>query len=179
MKLSLTFLPLLSIAAAAAVLVKRDRLPSKFTLEASTQGLEGILWPELHWLDGECWIGNSKYNSGSQKLQFSSGGDGDGLSFTSFHSTPTGWTDFWIFPDESRAAGFTTPHSAFVPEGASTKGFEKMGDQLAYKGRMEWQACDQGDGSWKIFWDGAHDAGCVPVGLYITEIVCTSTRMRD
>ncbi|KAG0641802.1 hypothetical protein HOY80DRAFT_704391 [Tuber brumale] len=171
MKISLTCLALSLISiVAAAVLDKRDPLPGKFTLESSNQGLPNVIWTELHWLSGSAYIGNSKYNSGSEKLEFTSGGDG--LSFTSFHSSPTGWTDFFIFPSESRAVGFTTPHSSVVPPGASTRGFENVGGQLAYQGRMEWQACDQGDGVYQIYWNGASSAGCVPVGLYVRPSAC-------
>jgi len=171
MKLSLTFLTLpLSIAAAAAVLDKRDPLPSKFTLESSSQGIPDLIWTELQWLGGSAYIGNSRYNSASEKLEFTSGGDG--LSFTSYHSAPTGWTSFYIFPSESRAVGFTTPHSGSVPAGAATTGFENVGGQLAYQGRMEWQACDQGGGTYQIYWNGASSAGCVPIGLYIRPSAC-------
>lgn len=172
MKFSLAYLTLpLSIAAAAAVLDKRDPLPSKFTLESSSQGIPDLIWTELQWLSGSAYIGNSRYNSASEKLQFTSGGDG--LSFTSYHSAPTGWTNFYIFPSESKAVGFTTPHSASIPDGAVTTGFENVGGQLAYQGGMQWQACDQGGGAYQIFWVGASSPpGCVPVGLFVRPSAC-------
>ncbi|KAI5776294.1 hypothetical protein EDC01DRAFT_636932 [Geopyxis carbonaria] len=40
------------------------------------------------------------------------------FAFTSKDSTPTGWQNLLIFPDASEPIGFTSPHSAMVPDGA-------------------------------------------------------------
>ena len=112
-----------------------------------------------------------KYDTATEPLYLSSGGDG--MSFTSFHSSPTGWQTFYIFPTDNKPIGFTVPHSGAIPTGAATTEFSLVNGMLAWRGGMQWQACQTASGSYQIYWEGVQGTlGCVPVGLYVKPTSC-------
>jgi hypothetical protein len=78
----------------------------------------------------------------------------------------------YIFPDQSKQIGFTIPHSGAVPNGAAVTGFSSEGGELAYGGEKKWAACDVGEGSYGIIWDGANEGKCTPVVLKVNEANC-------
>jgi len=102
-----------------------------------------------------------------------------GISFTSFHATPTGWQSLYVFANESKPIGFTAPHSGFIPAGAQLVGFGRHGGKLKLdtgNGPVEkWVACKvptkEAPESWKIHWDGkgtlAKTAGCGRISLKV------------
>ena len=87
-----------------------------------------------------------------------------GHGFTSFHSSPTGWQNFFVYANQSKPIAFTTPHSGYVPPGAQMAGFGSVGgllklDRGVGKGfEGKWKACKvpQGvsQGTWQIYWEG-------------------------
>jgi hypothetical protein len=82
-------------------------------------------------------------------------------AFTSFHSSPTGWQNLYIFPNKTKPVGFTTPHSAKVPKGAVTTGFVKEHSNFLYdngkSSNAKWAVCpvDGQDGTWQLYWNGS------------------------
>ncbi|KAF8545319.1 hypothetical protein BDD12DRAFT_721696 [Trichophaea hybrida] len=159
---------------------RRDPLPGVFDLESSKAGLPGLIWSKLMYANGSAYVGNIKYSIFSEPLELFAG-----LSniFTSIHSPPTGWRTFYVYANESKPIGLTTPHSGFIPIGAQTTGFKKVKelfllDRGTGKGpEGRWKACPVPEnieqGTWGIYWDGGKKGlgkECIKVELKVGEI---------
>ncbi|KAL7268639.1 hypothetical protein RUND412_008725 [Rhizina undulata] len=176
MKYSFTSFVALALGAStatAAAISKRDTLPSSFTLDSSTDGLiSGFLWSSLMYANSSAYIGNIKYSVYSEPLELSAYG-----AFTSIHVTPTGWQNLYVYTNESQPIGFTTPHSAYVPNGATTAGLGESSGKFTWDGEQKWKACrvpeDTVDGTYQIYWDGADSlTDCVSVTLTVSAATC-------
>lgn len=99
----------------------------------------------------------------------------NGHSFTSFHQSPTGWRDFYVIGDESKAIGFTTPHSGSRPPGAVGTGFGNFDGKFQLKTEegvvSKWKACKAADEeAWEIYWEGGEElTDCTKVELTVGE----------
>ena len=95
--------------------------------------------------------------------QVNGGKETFGITFTSIHSTPTGWQNLYVFANESKPIQFTQPHSGNIPKGAVTTGFgsTKRHFGLNQGGGLKekWKACPVpeavAEGTWQIYWDGS------------------------
>ncbi|RPB10059.1 hypothetical protein P167DRAFT_537990 [Morchella conica CCBAS932] len=168
----------LTTMVSGAAIEKRDALPAKFTLTSTSTGLDGLIYPTLMYANSSAYIGNIKYSTYSESLDLTSGGDG--ASFQSFHSSPTGSQRLYVYPTESKPIGFTVPHSAAVPTGAVTTGITQEGGLFAVNGISgSWKACKVDEskvqGTWQLYWDGAgtlEAEGCVAVNITVAESSC-------
>jgi len=169
-------------ASSAAIEKRNELLPAKFTLQSSTTGLDDVLYNDLMYANGSAYIGNIKYSVCSEPLLLSGGNKS--ASFTSIHSTPTGWQNMYIYCEESKPIGFTIPHSGAIPTNASTIGFTECDGLLKFdRGNGPeglWKACPAATelgptGSWQIYWDGDDMLpDCVEVDLTIVEDTCSA-----
>ncbi|KAI5847594.1 hypothetical protein BZA05DRAFT_126975 [Tricharina praecox] len=174
-----TTLLLSAIVLLAPSAVHADDTPALFDLSSSTDGLDGLVWNNVMFSGGNAYVGNVKYASSSEPLLLSGGSPSYGISFTSFHATPTGWRTLYVFANASAPLAFTTPHSASIPAGAQTVGFGSWDGKFQLdtgSGPAEmWVACKspetEASGSWKINWDGngtlAKTEGCSRVSLTV------------
>ncbi|KAH7407792.1 hypothetical protein BKA64DRAFT_775870 [Cadophora sp. MPI-SDFR-AT-0126] len=89
------------------------------------------------------WIGYTKYKQDSEPFCPVTGSQ---LSFTSWHQTPTGWQNPYIFSNKTAPVQFTTAHGHYVPEGASSVGFGFDGDgKWTFEGQNKFVACQTKD----------------------------------
>ncbi|KAF8456852.1 hypothetical protein BDZ91DRAFT_767358 [Kalaharituber pfeilii] len=148
-------------------------------------------YTEVAYYGSSLYIGDIKYQTAAEKFILEKltkivGKYTDaesGISFTSFHSSPTGWQNLYIFPttnlgsdfrgnDSTKPVGFTVPHSGSVPTGATTTGFTLGATDrlLRYKDTNGWYACPvAGNDRWyQIIYVGGSDsapAACTAVTL--------------
>jgi len=94
---------------------------------------------------GQLYIGMAKFDSTSELFTFtklapvSTPGM---IAFTSYHESPTGWQNMYVFPKSFAAPGFTSPHSASIPPGADAFNFTLKADNfLRYRDTDGWYAC--------------------------------------
>ncbi|KAI5808250.1 hypothetical protein DFH27DRAFT_303013 [Peziza echinospora] len=131
---------------------------------------------QVSYANSSAYIGDIKYNTYSEPLILSYPDASVGrLSFTSYHSAPTGWQNLLIFPTENKGISFTIPHSGAVPPTAAVSGFtvDVGGTELfGYNGdTAKWFACPvegYADGIRQIVYNGAGEAvstGCTKVTL--------------
>lgn len=94
-----------------------------------------------------------------------------GLSFTSKSSTPTGFQSLYIVENSVSPVALTRPHSANMPEGASTTGFSSN-DQgyLTHNGKNYFGVEGYGDNPKKtVNWVGAHSSTMRVSNLWVKE----------
>ncbi|KAI9892054.1 MAG: hypothetical protein M1814_001759 [Vezdaea aestivalis] len=139
---------------------------STFRLSVSFPGIDygKYLTGFVSYANGTAQVGRAKYNIYSEPLLLT-GGNG-GLSFLSFHQTPTGFVQLYIRPGQTAALGFGTPHGS-VPQGVQTTGFKfNSAGNLTVDGKQDWLVCaDQAqeeNGSGVVYWKGGYG---LPAGL--------------
>jgi len=123
----------------------------------------------LFYANSSAWIGQIKYQFYSEPLVVSGAdvaGNGDGLTFLSIHSAPTGFQKAYIVPHQTQPIGFSIPHGS-PPPGVRTTGwaFDSNGI-LTNNGRNLFYACQNAEqaaiNSYQIWWWGAGE----PNGLH-------------
>ncbi|RPB19366.1 hypothetical protein L211DRAFT_794326 [Terfezia boudieri ATCC MYA-4762] len=101
------------------------------------------LWTTVSFYEGGLWIGDAKTDYSSEPFIFAKGTTGSSsISFTSWHGVPTGWQNMWVYPNDMKPPGFTSPHSAFIPPGADAFNFTiGTNKRFRYKNTNRWFAC--------------------------------------
>lgn len=90
-------------------------------------------------------------------------GGGGGVSFTSYHSSGTGFTSLYLFPDTSQPIGVTTPHSASVPYGSVISGFDfDSHGYLVFNKTNKFYGCPAAKNSYQITWLSKSDPSTDP-----------------
>ncbi|KAL2073636.1 hypothetical protein VTL71DRAFT_10962 [Oculimacula yallundae] len=119
-----------------------------------------ILESQVSFANETLWIGFTKYKRYSEPFCPIAGYS---ISFTSWHSTPTGWQNMYIFANKTALVEFTTAHGHSVPPGASTVGFgfDNHGN-WTYQGKNNFVACQTKEQveagpyeGYQIWWKGA------------------------
>ena len=125
----------------------------------------------LSYANSSAYLGQIKYQTYSEPLVVSGadadGSSGDGLSFLSIHSAPTGGQEMYLVPHETQPIGFSVPHGS-APAGVRTTGFSFNGQGvLQNNGRNLFYACQDAEqasiNSYQIWWWGAgrpNGVGC-------------------
>ncbi|KAH6722427.1 hypothetical protein BKA61DRAFT_667169 [Leptodontidium sp. MPI-SDFR-AT-0119] len=122
--------------------------------------LLNILESQVSFAKESLWIGYTKYKQYSEPFCPIVGGN---ISFTSWHQTPTGWQNMYIFANKTAPVAFTTAHGHYVPPGASADGFgfDKYGN-WTFQGQNKFVACQTKDQvkkgpyeGYQIWWKGA------------------------
>ncbi|KUJ11972.1 uncharacterized protein LY89DRAFT_217775 [Mollisia scopiformis] len=119
------------------------------------------------------WLGNIKYDAFSEPFVPQVFEDG-GIQWTSWHSSPTGFTHPWILESKTAPVGFTRPHSMSGDPEGSTDLLEFNPDGvLTSNGANKFVGCQteeqlkKNNRTYQIWWQGA---GPVP-GVECTSIV--------
>lgn len=113
------------------------------------------------------------------------GGGGGGVGFTSYHSSGTGFTLLYLYPDASQPVGVTTPHSAAIPYEAEVSGFDfNSHGYLVFNGANQFYGCPVissfpgAKDSYQIIWmsrkDPSTDACLGPLFLTRTNVTLSS-----
>jgi len=105
--------------------------------------------------NGTLYTGDCKLDYSSELFIFdkNNGTAPTGITFTSFHESPTGWQNMYLFPKKVASPGFTSPHSAFLPPGSDGFNFTVAKDgYLRYKNNNKWYACP-GSGSYSRYYE--------------------------
>jgi len=107
----------------------------------------------VSYANSSLFIGQISFQIYSEPFYATSGGGG--LSFTSYHSTPTGFTQAYLFPNGTQPVGITIPHSGLLPPGGATAsgfGFNSDG-YLVFNGVNNFFGCaDSVPNSFQIYW---------------------------
>ncbi|KAF8254037.1 hypothetical protein K440DRAFT_618635 [Wilcoxina mikolae CBS 423.85] len=165
--------------ASAATVQRRDdvdspklnsHLPNLFSLECVGK-VPDLIYSTFMFANDSAYIGNAKYDLSSEPLLFDKK-----TAFTSFHASPTGWQNLYIFPNETAPVGFTTPHSMAVPKGAREYGFTDDDKMFKYDSgegpKAKWAVCPVKEqaGSWQLYWKGgkklAKDCVCIKLKIH-------------
>ncbi|KAL3465042.1 hypothetical protein BJX64DRAFT_75589 [Aspergillus heterothallicus] len=156
MKFSLTTIAAFASAVTAA------SLPSAFTLVAD--GGYTVL------TDGQYLYYNGNTTSNEIAI-FHSTPDTGAVSFTSQHSTPTGWQNVYVVEKEVLPVSLTRPHSGAVPEGASINDFGVNEEGFFTHAGKDYFAVDgYGSNPQKtIYWYGSHNSEYKAVNLWVKE----------
>ncbi|OAP62789.1 hypothetical protein AYL99_02016 [Fonsecaea erecta] len=113
----------------------------------------------LFYANSSAYIGQIKYQSYSEPLIVSGAKNGiDTLTFQSIHTSPTGWQQMYVVPQQSKPVGFSTPHGS-PPSGVRTNEFSfTWNGSLQNHGRNFFYACQDAAGtlaainSYQIWW---------------------------
>jgi hypothetical protein len=116
----------------------------------------------LFYANTSAYIGQIKYESYSEPLVVSGAGvagSGDGLTFLSIHSAPTGFQQAYVVPHQTQPMGFSLPHGG-PPPGVRTTGWAFDGNGvLTNNGRNLFYACQNAEqaaiNTYQIWWWGA------------------------
>lgn len=94
-----------------------------------------------------------------------------GLSFTSKKSTPTGFQDLYVIENSVSPVSLTVPHSASLPEGASTTGFSANAQgYLTHNGKNYFGVEGYGANPEKtVYWVGGHSSTQRVANLWVKE----------
>lgn len=158
-------LPLAALAtlSAANPLTSRQATgnpPFELTLHGGRSGNYDINYLQtfaVSYANSSAYIGQIKYQTYAEPLLLT-GGSG-GLTFLSYHSSPTGWQQMYIVPFQTQPVGFSVPHGG-APAGVSTSGFffNRFGN-LVHNGRNNFWACQDAEqaamNTYQIWWFGA------------------------
>jgi len=134
-------------------------------------------WTTVAAYNGGLYIGEAKRDYSSEPFIFNAqtGGGVTGVSFTSWRQTPTGWVNLYLYPNDLKAPGFNSPHSAGFPTGADPWNFTIGTDGFfRYKNTNRWHACpvDGKAGYYQIIYVGGSNkapATCTPVALKVSS----------
>jgi hypothetical protein len=116
----------------------------------------------LSYANTSAYIGQIKYQEYSEPLVVQGAGidgaQGDGLSFLSIHSAPTGSQMMYVVPHQTQPVGFSVPHGG-APQGVRTTGFSfGPGGNLLNNGLNLFYACQNAEqaaiNSYQIWWWG-------------------------
>ncbi len=131
----------------------------------------------LSYANSSAYLGQIKYQTYSEPLIVSGanvdGSTGNGLSFLSIHSAPTGGQEMYLVPHQTQPIGFSVPHGG-APPGVRTTGFGFNNQGvLENNGRNLFYACQDAEqaalNSYQIWWWGAgrpNGVGCKgPLGI--------------
>lgn len=94
-----------------------------------------------------------------------------GATFTSKNQTPTGWQNLYVVDGQVAPAGLTLPHSAALPEGASTTGFgvDKDG-YFTHNGKQYFGVEGYGDNPERVvYWVDGHSSTQRIANLWVKE----------
>ncbi|KAF8538363.1 hypothetical protein BDD12DRAFT_806187 [Trichophaea hybrida] len=178
MKFSVIIPAGLAAMASAATIQRRNdvdspklnyNLPDLFSLEC-VGNVTDLIYSTFMFANDSAYVGNIKYDVFSEPLLL-----GSKTEFTSFHSSPTGWQNLYIFPNKTAPVGFNTPHTMSIPEGAQEYGFTSDNGMFKYdsgKGpKALWAVCPvkKEAGSWQLYWKGGKklDKDCICIKLKI------------
>ncbi|KAE8372211.1 hypothetical protein BDV26DRAFT_274597 [Aspergillus bertholletiae] len=155
-----------SIAAVAGLLsaVSAASLPAAFTLVAEG-GLTVLT-------DGEyLYYGGNGTDANKAIAIFHATPDTGAVSYTAKDASPTGWQNLYIVEKDTAPVGLTRPHSAAVPEGATTIGFNVNDKGLFAHGDNAYFAVDgYGENPVKtVYWYGRHSSTYRASDLYVKE----------
>ncbi|RMZ76118.1 hypothetical protein DV738_g5092, partial [Chaetothyriales sp. CBS 135597] len=116
--------------------------------------------------NSSAYVGQIKYKTYSEPLIVTNPVEpieSAGLSFTSFHSTPTGWQNAYVIDGENQPLQFSVPHGS-APVGAITRGFGfgRFG-ALGINGVNRFYVCQDDEldaiNTFQIYWFGAEQIG--------------------
>jgi hypothetical protein len=115
-----------AIAANASPVAPRAS-SSTYILTAVTSGTAASYTDQLSYYQGNLYTGaGPREEASAEPLILTSG-----FTFTSYHSSPTGWQNMYVTDKTTLShIGFTTPHSGSVPDGATTTGWAFTDDGL-------------------------------------------------
>jgi hypothetical protein len=125
----------LSALAANATPIAPRASSSTYILTAVSNGTTATYTDQLSYYQGNLYVGSGpRGEASSEPLILTSG-----FTFTSYHSSPTGWQNMYVTDKTSLShIGFTTPHSASVPDGATTTGWAFTDDGfLSFEGNTD------------------------------------------
>lgn len=165
-----------AIMAAGATAVAYDRVVLNNTdIDINTLGTSY----SVSYANTSLYVGRMTYETYAEPYLVDFSG---GTYFTSYHAAPTGGQSLYIYANETKPVGFTVPHSAYVPTGASTTGLDFNGPDgvLAFNGENKFQACqvsaaDEATDSYNVYWVGdgyPSDWKCLPLLEIIKESQC-------
>jgi hypothetical protein len=103
------------------------------------------------------FLGSANFDITSEPIVTGTKGS---LGFTSFHQTPTGFTEPYIFLNDYNPVYYTAPHSGYyVPPGGNFTDFSFNEDgYLTYGGEIKFTACQdptsKDTGKYAVFWAG-------------------------
>lgn len=132
---------------------------------------------ELVYANNSMYLGQIRYQQYAEPLVLTGAYQGDdvqgGLSFTSVHSTPTGFQDAFVELNHTAPVQFTGPHSAAKPDDAVTSPFyfstqsDRVPATLNWNSENRFFACQTDElkalKSYQIWWQ-ANDA--FPAGVH-------------
>ncbi|KAF8459153.1 hypothetical protein BDZ91DRAFT_742247 [Kalaharituber pfeilii] len=143
----------------------------------------GIIGPytQISYYNQSLYVGDVRmYEWTTERFVFYIGAGASRIQFQSWHQTPTGWQNLYIYPNTTRAVGFTMPHSMAIPANATADDFNLgCNGLLQHRHMSRWHACPvpgPKDRIWyQIVWVGVSDnapAACIPVDLK-AESLCS------